>query len=381
MVEFKNSSKAPLVITDARARAVPRTLDVPGDEYAVLPLVTVANNTDRRISGFVLEFRNGLERRAYYERPPSLVERRGVHTSGAQKRLIFLIGGTSGWTVRVAGVLFEDGEVWGVVPPPPPPPPPPPRFNLLDRASETAIRFNNREGAPLSITGAMVKAARVDPSLQRGSDSNSEERYLIRLVVQLVNNTARRITVVAIDYPNPESKGRMHTHSSVKIEPYGSYKLEAPSPEEPGYGALLMRGNPDRMEARVMGVKFENGEVWGSFPSPSPPPPPPVPQVLTSGPGDPTQIRKSPGVMMTSATHRVDAAYPPLARAARISGSVVVEVTVDEAGAVTSARAISGHPLLKDAAVDAARQWLFSPTTLSGVAVKVIGTLTFNFQP
>ena len=85
--------------------------------------------------------------------------------------------------------------------------------------------------------------------------------------------------------------------------------------------------------------------------------------------------------MVNSATHRVDAEYPPLAQAARISGSVVVEVTIDEAGLVSSARAISGHPLLKDSAVNAARQWRFTPTMLAGVPTKVVGTLTFNFEP
>jgi TonB family protein len=58
---------------------------------------------------------------------------------------------------------------------------------------------------------------------------------------------------------------------------------------------------------------------------------------------------------------------------------VVVEVTVDEEGKVISARAISGHPLLKDAAVEAARGWTFTPTKLQGDPVKVIGTITFNF--
>jgi protein TonB len=71
--------------------------------------------------------------------------------------------------------------------------------------------------------------------------------------------------------------------------------------------------------------------------------------------------------------------YPPLAKAARVAGAVVVEVTVDEDGGVISARAVSGHPLLKDAAVAAARAWRFTPTQLSGVPVKVIGTITFNF--
>jgi tetratricopeptide (TPR) repeat protein len=52
---------------------------------------------------------------------------------------------------------------------------------------------------------------------------------------------------------------------------------------------------------------------------------------------------------------------------------------LDEEGNVMAARAISGHPLLKDSAVAAATGWKFKPTTLSGVPVKVIGTITFNF--
>ena len=96
-------------------------------------------------------------------------------------------------------------------------------------------------------------------------------------------------------------------------------------------------------------------------------------------PQSPKIIRKSGGVFQGSATNRVEPTYPPLAKAARVSGSVVVEVTVDEEGSVISARALSGHPLLKDAAVGAARGWKFKPTLLQGEPVKVIGTITFNF--
>jgi TonB family protein len=94
----------------------------------------------------------------------------------------------------------------------------------------------------------------------------------------------------------------------------------------------------------------------------------------------PKIVRKSGGVLVGSATNRVEPAYPPLAKAARISGAVVVEVMTDEEGNVTSARALSGHPLLKDAAVQAAREWRFTPTKLSNEAVKVVGTITFNFN-
>ncbi|HLF84206.1 MAG TPA: TonB family protein [Blastocatellia bacterium] len=97
-------------------------------------------------------------------------------------------------------------------------------------------------------------------------------------------------------------------------------------------------------------------------------------------PQPPKIIRKSGGVLQGSATRRVEPVYPPLAKAAQVRGSVVVEVTIDEEGAVISTRAISGHPLLKDAAVAVARGWRFSQTKLQGVPVKVIGTITFNFN-
>src|SRR5262249_13948442 len=67
-IEFKNSAKAPLIIIDAKVKSVLRAPDAPGDESAVIPLVTVANNTEHRVKFFTLEFRNGLERRAYSER-------------------------------------------------------------------------------------------------------------------------------------------------------------------------------------------------------------------------------------------------------------------------------------------------------------------------
>jgi TonB family protein len=97
-------------------------------------------------------------------------------------------------------------------------------------------------------------------------------------------------------------------------------------------------------------------------------------------PEPPKIIRKAGGVLQGSATRRVEPVYPPLAKTARVSGAVVVEVTVDDDGSVILARAVSGHPLLKDAAVTAARGWQFTPTKLNGTPVKVIGTITFNFQ-
>ena len=89
--------------------------------------------------------------------------------------------------------------------------------------------------------------------------------------------------------------------------------------------------------------------------------------------------RISEGVLAGKAVHREKPAYPIIARAARAGGPVAVQVTISEQGLVIEAVALSGHPLLRAAALDAARQWIFTPTTLSNVPVKVQGILTFNF--
>jgi TonB family protein len=71
--------------------------------------------------------------------------------------------------------------------------------------------------------------------------------------------------------------------------------------------------------------------------------------------------------------------YPHNAKAARAQGVVVVQIVVDESGNVASANAVSGHPQLQGASVDAAKRAKFSPTTLCGQPVKVSGVITYNF--
>ena len=89
----------------------------------------------------------------------------------------------------------------------------------------------------------------------------------------------------------------------------------------------------------------------------------------------------SGGVVNGKATNLVKPPYPAAARAVRAAGAVNVQVTIDENGNVISASAVSGHPLLRAAAVAAARSSKFSPTMLSGQAVKVTGVIVYNFVP
>lgn len=89
----------------------------------------------------------------------------------------------------------------------------------------------------------------------------------------------------------------------------------------------------------------------------------------------------SGGVLNGKATSLPAPDYPAAAQAVKASGAVNVQVVVDENGGVVSARAVSGHPLLRSAAETAARNAKFSATTLSGVPVKVSGVIVYNFNP
>lgn len=87
----------------------------------------------------------------------------------------------------------------------------------------------------------------------------------------------------------------------------------------------------------------------------------------------------SGGVLNGKAISLPKPPYPPIAKAANASGTVVVQVVIDENGNVISAVSVSGHPLLQAAATAAARGAKFSPTNLGGEAVKVSGVITYNF--
>ncbi len=121
--------------------------------------------------------------------------------------------------------------------------------------------------------------------------------------------------------------------------------------------------------------------------SEEPPPPPPV--VKPKPTPDPTPevkptpsqpLKVSEGVAQGLAIRKVAPAYPAMGKAVRASGPVQIQVTISEEGQVIEAAVLNGHPLLRQAALEAARQWVFRPTLLSKVPVKVQGVLTFNFM-
>jgi TonB family protein len=103
--------------------------------------------------------------------------------------------------------------------------------------------------------------------------------------------------------------------------------------------------------------------------------------VVVSDPNPAPPARVSGGIVNGRALNGIKPSYPADARETGASGRVEVRIVFDETGKVIWARAISGHPQLRQAAEDAAWQTKFSPTILSGQAVKTSGILIYNFVP
>jgi len=102
-------------------------------------------------------------------------------------------------------------------------------------------------------------------------------------------------------------------------------------------------------------------------PEAPPPAAPSAPLRISSGIKPPTKIKD------------VKPSYPDIAIKARVSGVVIIEATIDVTGRVIEAKILRGIPLLDQAALDAVRQWRFTPTRLNGVPVPVVMTVTVQF--
>jgi TonB family protein len=163
-----------------------------------------------------------------------------------------------------------------------------------------------------------------------------------------------------------------------------AYRMSVTGSKASGNYDVAMTRSERKWHLRMGRVTLANGEVVvlrQTFDESAPPVPPELTGVPPAPPAGKTEPGGfvSAGVLNGKATSKPEPAYPPVARAARASGLVTVEVIVDEQGKVTSARATSGHPLLRASAEAAARQARFTPTRLSGRAVKVKGVVTYNF--
>ncbi|MGA9041426.1 MAG: energy transducer TonB [Terriglobales bacterium] len=94
----------------------------------------------------------------------------------------------------------------------------------------------------------------------------------------------------------------------------------------------------------------------------------------------PKRVRISQGVTTGLLIRKVEPEYPPIAKAAHIQGQVVLNAVISKTGVIENITAISGHPTLVPAAIEAVRQWRYHPYLLNGEPVEVETTITVTFM-
>jgi protein TonB len=145
-------------------------------------------------------------------------------------------------------------------------------------------------------------------------------------------------------------------------------------PEPVNTGAVgVVGGVPGGMPGGQMGGVL-GGVLGGSLTGAAPPPPPPPPKAVT-----PKRIRVGGQVESAKLIFQPKPEYPPLAKMARIQGTVRLEAIISKDGTIQDLKVLSGHPLLVKSALEAVQRWRYQPTLLNGEPVEVVTEIDVNF--
>ena len=169
----------------------------------------------------------------------------------------------------------------------------------------------------------------------------------------------RVVKVVQTDIIN----GELRTPAKIPKKIEMIKEDEAPPPTMASTG--VVGGVPGGVPGGSMGGVI--GSVLSSTPVA-------VPKIAT-----PTRVRVSSGVSSGLLIRKVSPTYPPLARQARIQGTVILQAQISKDGSIQNLQLISGHPMLAPAAIEAVRQWKYKPYLLNGEPVEVETQVQVNF--
>ncbi|MEP6787323.1 MAG: TonB family protein [Acidobacteriota bacterium] len=222
-------------------------------------------------------------------------------------------------------------------------------------ASDYGLGSNSFE---LSMVLPPVEMAAVEPEASRPRTTSSQSRDTL---------PTRQIIMSRPDEPNYVPTNTSSVPTQYRSRPEGLFRID--TEETPG------SANGSGRDTGGLGSEggiTSSSQIAENTNVPDPP-------VIK----DPPAIKKPPiqslGVITGRATYLPKPVYSAAAKAVQAEGKVDVQVMIDESGRVVSASAISGHPLLRRAAEQAAREAVFSPTYLSKVPVKVTGVIVYNF--
>lgn len=176
--------------------------------------------------------------------------------------------------------------------------------------------------------------------------------------------------------PAPVAAERSHSPSTSNIAVNGDIIAPTRIPETV---AQIQENTPPPSVGIGNGVLSGTGTRWAAnsvlgsiFNQPASvlPPPPSRPA---------TRATRPSSFMEGLLVHRVQPNYPPLARAARIQGSVVLQAVISKGGSIENLQVLSGHPMLVRSAIEAVQQWRYRPYLLNGEAVEVETQITVHF--
>lgn len=305
-----------------------------------------------------------------------------------------------------------------------------PAVQEVERSPEVSVFFGHTAGAPVAVTEAKMRQITRE-QLRRaddeGADSSGDEdspSFITLPSVRLANFSMKEVREVGVGFT---TSGRMNvvTGYAVALKPGESETVRSDWRRR----NVIIPGTLSDVSLRVVWVTFADGTQWGERARPPHQPAPPAPPGAPDAPGAPdvaprvfvggtgvggaVSSGRGSGVGVGSGSgggvsvgggfgagvgsgsgagtgkgvglggqelYAPEPEYPPNAKAAGAEGTVRVRVTVDEEGNVVAAEAVSGHPLLQSAAVDAARAAKFKPTFLDGQPVKVKGVISYEFK-
>ncbi len=270
------------------------------------------------------------------------------HTKENTRRGGFLLS-----TFFVVCSIFASGLLWSLF------------------AKDLGMNAGNLEISALIAPVAIVEdqpppPPEIQPKKDRPSAPNADVRTkIVQDINETPNETPDKVSTQKSNVP-PRNPNNLTVLGRDNINAVNAANFDhkgAINPNNTGIG--ITGGDPDSdNNSTTAAVKI-------------PPPPPPFVKKEDVKPGKEQKV--SLGVINGKAVNLVTPPYPAAARVIRAAGAVNVQVTIDEKGSVIAANAVSGHPLLRQAAENAARASKFHPTLLSNQPVQVSGVIVYKF--
>lgn len=183
-------------------------------------------------------------------------------------------------------------------------------------------------------------------------------------------------SVTDFNSSNANSNANSNVNSNVNVNKPTPTKTPTPTPSNTNTN---VNANGVNFNSTVVNISPSNSNN-SSNNRPLTPTPTETPKPTPTKPANtPTPANVNVGIMNSRASSLARPNYPPMAKQMGASGQVVVQISVDENGNVLSARAISGHSLLRSSAESAARQSRFNPVKVEDRPVRANGTVVYNF--